>query len=141
MQSLLDTFFIDVNIYFPVLHRPSFERAIAEGEHLRDESFGSVVLLVCALGSRFSYDPRVYVEGQHTPQAAGWEWFNQVQQTMKVINMDPPTVYDLQMAYVSGYLRHRAHKYLMQVCPPARIHVFVWPGFATVVLAHFGHRP
>ncbi|EKM61282.1 uncharacterized protein PHACADRAFT_247779 [Phanerochaete carnosa HHB-10118-sp] len=102
LHSLLATFFTDMNVYFPVLHRPTFERAIAEELHLRDEGFGSVLLLVCALGARSSKDPRVYADGKHNPQAAGWEWFNQVQQTMKVINMEPPSLYDLQAAYLAS---------------------------------------
>lgn len=104
MQSLFDTFFRAVNFYFPLLHRPTFTDSVADGLHLRDEGFGSVVLLVCALGARFSHDPRVYTDGRWNPQAAGWQWFNQVQATMKVINMDPPRLYDLQIAFVSPHL-------------------------------------
>ena len=101
MQSLLRTYFDDVNPYFPLLHRPTFESGLAEGLHLRDEGFASTVLLVCALGARYSNDPRTFIDGQRKPQAQGWQWFNQVQATMRVINMEPPRLYDLQMAYVS----------------------------------------
>lgn len=101
MQSLMGTYFVQTNPYFSLLHRPTFEKQVAEGLHFKDEGFGSVVLLVCALGARFSDDPRVFTDGRHNPQAAGWQWFNQVMMTMKVINLDPPQLYDLQMSFVS----------------------------------------
>lgn len=48
----------------PLLHRPTFERAIKEGLHLQDPKFGANVLLVCANGARFCDDPRVLSEGE-----------------------------------------------------------------------------
>jgi hypothetical protein len=42
-----------------LLHRPTFEKEIAEGLHKRNATFGAVVLVVCAIGSRYSDDPRV----------------------------------------------------------------------------------
>ncbi|GJE87560.1 fungal-specific transcription factor domain-containing protein [Phanerochaete sordida] len=106
IHSLASTFFAEVNIYWPLLHRPTFERSLKEELHLRDEGFGALLLLVCALGARYSKDPRVYVNGKHNPQAAGLEWFNQVQRTMKVINMDPPRIYDLQAAFLASSFLH-----------------------------------
>jgi hypothetical protein len=35
MNQLIDLYFIHQNIYLPLLHRPTFERGIAEGLHLR----------------------------------------------------------------------------------------------------------
>ena len=103
LQSLMKTYFNEVAPYFPLIHRPTFENQIAEGLHRRDEGFGSTALLVCALGARFSNDPRVYTDGRFDPQAAGWQYFNQVMATMRVINLDPPRVYDLQTAFVSSH--------------------------------------
>ena len=62
MDSLIELYFSLYNIYTPVLHRPLFLAAIAEGLHVRDQDFGSVVLLACALGARFSNDPRVLLD-------------------------------------------------------------------------------
>ncbi|KAJ6482780.1 fungal-specific transcription factor domain-containing protein [Mycena sanguinolenta] len=37
MNQLIELYFIRQNVYFPLLHRPTFEREIAEGLHLRSE--------------------------------------------------------------------------------------------------------
>ncbi|KAJ7849906.1 fungal-specific transcription factor domain-containing protein, partial [Mycena leptocephala] len=58
------------NIYLPLLHRPTFERGLAEGLHLRDDGFAATVLVVCAIGSRWSMDPRATAAGL----TCGWEF-------------------------------------------------------------------
>ncbi|KAF8226986.1 hypothetical protein L208DRAFT_1406132 [Tricholoma matsutake] len=95
LYSLLDLYFNHFNLTLPLLHRPTFERSIAEGLHLTDSRFGSVVLLVCALGSRFSHDPRVLLDGISTYHSAGWKWFEQVQKVKRTFVI-PPNLYDLQ---------------------------------------------
>ncbi|KZV68284.1 hypothetical protein PENSPDRAFT_610193 [Peniophora sp. CONT] len=77
MDELIGRYFSDINILMPVLHRPTFEEGMRSSLHLRDRMFGSLVLLVCALGSRFSDDPRVLVAGDNTWLSAGWKWFTQ----------------------------------------------------------------
>ncbi|KAI6098340.1 fungal-specific transcription factor domain-containing protein, partial [Pisolithus croceorrhizus] len=51
--ALVDLYFAHMNHLLPLT--PSL--------HLRDHAFGSVYLLVCANGSRYSDDPRVFLEG------------------------------------------------------------------------------
>ena len=77
MNDLIGRYFNNVNIIMPVLHRPTFDEDVRSSLHLRDRMFGSVVLLVCALGSRFSYDPRVLVASDKTWLSAGWPYFSQ----------------------------------------------------------------
>lgn len=77
MDDLIGRYFSDINILLPVLHRPTFEQDMRSSLHLRDRMFGSLVLLICALGSRFSDDPRVLVAGDQTWLSAGWKWFTQ----------------------------------------------------------------
>jgi hypothetical protein len=67
----------NANTFSPLFHRPTFECSISEGLHLRDPSFGGVVLLVCAIGSRYVDDPRVKQPGE-SHASAGWRWFAQV---------------------------------------------------------------
>ncbi|KAJ7660423.1 fungal-specific transcription factor domain-containing protein, partial [Mycena rosella] len=90
MISLISLYFNNINDFFPLLHRPTFERAHATSLHLRDDGFGGTLLLVCALGARYSDDPRV--RQQHHP--AGMEWFAQVQLFQALSSQ--PTLYDLQ---------------------------------------------
>jgi hypothetical protein len=85
----------------PLLHRPTFEQGVASGLHLRDSSFGGLVLLICAIGSRFSNDPRVFLEGAGSTLSSGWKWFQQVR-VMKKNVLIPPTLYDVQYCCVSS---------------------------------------
>ncbi|KAJ7115077.1 fungal-specific transcription factor domain-containing protein [Mycena crocata] len=74
LASLIALYFTHKNLYHPLLHRPSFERAVREGRHERDAAFGAVVLLVCAIGSRWSEDARVLVpdSSELVPDSSEW---------------------------------------------------------------------
>jgi hypothetical protein len=52
ITCLLDLYFTNVHPTLPILHRPSFERSVAEGLHLVDMEFGSVCLPAIILASR-----------------------------------------------------------------------------------------
>ncbi len=67
--------------------------------HHNDIGFGSVVMLVCALGARWSEDPRVYMDGM-SKHSCGWKWFDQVQIHRKSV-LGPPRLYDLQIYAVN----------------------------------------
>ncbi|KAJ6479497.1 fungal-specific transcription factor domain-containing protein [Mycena vitilis] len=94
LSSLIDLYFVHKNVYFPLLHRPSFERSVADGLHLREPAFGTVLLLVCAMGSRFSDDPRVCPPGTE-PLKCGWEFFDQVPFQLGHL-FEKPSVWHLQ---------------------------------------------
>ncbi|KAF9063838.1 hypothetical protein BDP27DRAFT_1334504 [Rhodocollybia butyracea] len=65
-----------VHYNYPLLHRPTFEKSIAAGLHTYDRHFGEAVLAVCALASRYSNDPRVFMHGSQL--SAGFMWMQQV---------------------------------------------------------------
>ncbi|KAJ4474343.1 fungal-specific transcription factor domain-containing protein [Lentinula aciculospora] len=103
--DLIDLYFVHVHPYLPLLHRPTFIRAIADRLHTRDQGFGSVVLCVCAIASRYSKDPRNYVEGISSENSLGWPWYQQVSQ-VQAIDDEPPTLYQLQHCCLSAiYLK------------------------------------
>ncbi|KAG6886096.1 hypothetical protein C0992_004672 [Termitomyces sp. T32_za158] len=79
MMHLIDLYFTKVNLFWPLLHRPTFEKAVVAKIYLRDDGFASVLLLVCAVASRFSDDPRILLESVEDLTSAGWRWFQQVQ--------------------------------------------------------------
>ncbi|KAJ7151807.1 hypothetical protein C8R43DRAFT_950980 [Mycena crocata] len=85
-----------VNIFNFILHRPTFEKSIAEDLHLRDHKFGDIVLAVCALASKNSPDERVLLPGQGE-LCAGWKWFRQIQRPFSGHN-ERRTLYDLQIS-------------------------------------------
>ncbi|KAF8143483.1 fungal-specific transcription factor domain-containing protein [Mycena galopus ATCC 62051] len=92
LSALIDLYFVHQNLYRPILHRPSFERSVANGLHTRDQSFGTVVLLVCAIASRYSDDVRVR---QPEPLRRGWQFFDQIPPHSDHI-FQKPTIYHLQ---------------------------------------------
>ncbi|KAJ6522400.1 fungal-specific transcription factor domain-containing protein, partial [Mycena capillaripes] len=85
---LIELYFAHVNVYVPLLHRPTFQRGVEGGLHLRDDGFAAILLLVCAVASRWSDDPLITShsgpEGMGTQTAGagrlacGWGWFEQV---------------------------------------------------------------
>jgi hypothetical protein len=100
MHNLIDLYFSESNPFVPLLYRPAFDKAVAEGVHLRDDSFAVNLLLVCAIGSRYSNDPRILLDGQDGWDSSGWKWFQQVQ-LIRQNQLDVQSLYDLQFYCVS----------------------------------------
>uniref|UniRef100_A0A0W0F039 Zn(2)-C6 fungal-type domain-containing protein n=1 Tax=Moniliophthora roreri TaxID=221103 RepID=A0A0W0F039_MONRR len=101
MNDLVDLYFKNINIFIPLLHRPTFERDVAMKLHLKDDMFGAVLLLVCANGSRYSDDLRVLLDGVDSWTSCGWKWFDQVQAARTSL-VSPPSLYDLQFYSLSS---------------------------------------
>ncbi|KAL0581901.1 Gypsy retrotransposon integrase-like protein 1 [Marasmius crinis-equi] len=93
MHELIDLYFTQYNAHLPVLHRPTFERSVKQGEHLHDHEFGAVLLLVCALGARFTSDPRTVAEDEST-DSRGWKYVRQV--PLVKVPRGKPTLYEIQ---------------------------------------------
>ncbi|KAK7466198.1 Gypsy retrotransposon integrase-like protein 1 [Stygiomarasmius scandens] len=100
LHSLIDEYFINVNVFLPLLHRPTFERQVAEKLHFTNDMFATVVLLVCAVGSRYTDDRRVLLDGVDSWHSCGWKYFDQVQLVRKSL-LAPPSLYDLQFYCLS----------------------------------------
>ncbi|KAF8162154.1 fungal-specific transcription factor domain-containing protein, partial [Mycena galopus ATCC 62051] len=108
LSTLVDLYFQHVNIYNPLLHRPTFERELADNLHLRDDKFGAIVLTMCAAASRFSDDPRVFDPTK--PLTCGWNFFSQLSRQIEHLYA-PPTLYDLQryclsIQFLEGAAQH-----------------------------------
>ncbi|KAL0576125.1 Gypsy retrotransposon integrase-like protein 1 [Marasmius crinis-equi] len=88
LSLLMGHFFDDYHTMFPLLHRPIFEKHVANRRHLADARFGLLLLSVCAIGSRYvdANDPRVLAEGALDPSESGtskkhslgWKWYRQI---------------------------------------------------------------
>jgi hypothetical protein len=100
MARLVGSYFSEYNIIFPLLHRPIFERALRAKLYLSDGGFARVLLLVCAVGSRYVDDPRVLLDNG-ARHSAGWKWFEQAQ-IAKFHLLVAPTLYDMQAHCVSA---------------------------------------
>ncbi|KAG7098328.1 hypothetical protein E1B28_000289 [Marasmius oreades] len=106
MTSLVNLYFSKVNPFLPILHAPIFESSVRQNLHLRDEHFAATLLLVCALGSRFSDDPRVLTASEQY-LSSGWKWYDQVQ-TFRRSSFDPSSLYELQYHCLATLYVHGA---------------------------------
>ncbi|KAK7006183.1 fungal-trans domain-containing protein [Favolaschia claudopus] len=93
IDSLLGHYRSRIHPILPILHYPSFTRSVAEGLHLTDPDFGSTLLAALAVASRYSNDPRVFVD-RDVSLSAGWMFARQIQITPKLFQ---PTIYEVQM--------------------------------------------
>ncbi|KAG7446295.1 uncharacterized protein BT62DRAFT_931742 [Guyanagaster necrorhizus] len=91
---LVDIYFKTINPVLPILHRPTFDKNLVEGLHLRDHNFGAALLLVLAIASRYSNDPRVYSD-PNAKLSSGWKFFEQVRIVKNAI-YESPSLYELQ---------------------------------------------
>ncbi|KAK7461118.1 Gypsy retrotransposon integrase-like protein 1 [Stygiomarasmius scandens] len=78
LLSLVDLYFQNVNFITPFLHRPTFDRLIASNAHMHQYDFGALLLAVCAMGSRYSDDPRVFADDSNSELSIGWRYMGQV---------------------------------------------------------------
>jgi hypothetical protein len=99
LPQLVNLYFTYINPFMPLLHRPTFEKSIADDLHHRDVQFAMVTLLVCAIGVRFSEDPRIPPNFEE-PSSPGYVWFYQAQD-MRRFALLKPSLYDLQGYCVS----------------------------------------
>ncbi|KAJ7486084.1 fungal-specific transcription factor domain-containing protein [Mycena galericulata] len=91
IDSLLELYFTNVHPTLPILHRPSFERSVAEGLYLTDTKFGAALLAVLAIASRYSDDPRVLVDAN--THSSGWKFVAQIQIVPRFFD---PSIYEVQ---------------------------------------------
>ncbi|KAE9399356.1 hypothetical protein BT96DRAFT_690864 [Gymnopus androsaceus JB14] len=96
MADLVDLYFIYFNQVMPIVHRPVFIKSLAEGLHHRDRCFGGLLLVMCAVGARFSNDPRVFEENTTSEQSIGWKYIRQTQPLNRSF-VEPASIYDIQM--------------------------------------------
>ncbi|KAJ7066641.1 fungal-specific transcription factor domain-containing protein [Mycena amicta] len=94
-ETLIQFYFANINLLLPLLHRPTFDRNVAAGLHLTNDGFAATYLLVCALGSRYSEDKRVLLDGTDDWHSCGWRWFEQLQLVRDPLGA-PVSLYDLQ---------------------------------------------
>ncbi|KAJ7175685.1 fungal-specific transcription factor domain-containing protein [Mycena filopes] len=100
IASLVQLYFINIHPTLPVLHRPSFEQSVADGLFLVDHDFGGLLLSVLAVASRYSDDPRVFVDGDRS-LSSGWKFANQIQ-IQFVRQQFEPSIYEVQMCCLMG---------------------------------------
>ncbi|KAJ7495878.1 putative fungal-specific transcription factor [Mycena galericulata] len=123
LPVLVTLYFEEVNPFFPVLHRPTFDRKVADKLYLVDFRFGATLLMVCCLGARHSDDSRVILEGQTTRHSAGWRWYSQVRVRVTLENLlHKPDLYELQTIALSTL-------YLLVLSPPTTTAAWNQVGF------------
>ncbi|KAK0192186.1 fungal-specific transcription factor domain-containing protein [Armillaria mellea] len=94
IMNLVAIYFETINPILPILHRSTFTEDITNGLHLRDEGFGATLLLVLAVASRYSDDPRVLADPS-SRLSAGWRFIVQAPIFKKAV-LAPPSLYEIQ---------------------------------------------
>ncbi|KAG7098621.1 hypothetical protein E1B28_000543 [Marasmius oreades] len=81
--TLFDLYFHHINILFPLIHKPTFERQWKGRLHERNIWFACLTMSIFALGSRWCQDVRVLPESEQVKPAetidwtlAGWDYFS-----------------------------------------------------------------
>ncbi|KAK0217367.1 fungal-specific transcription factor domain-containing protein [Armillaria nabsnona] len=100
LADLVELYFTHFHPYMPILHEPNFRHSVVSGQHHVDHRFGAVLLLVCAVASRASNDPRVFLEGM-SEHSSGWRWFVQTREMPRAL-FDMPSLHDLQFCSLSA---------------------------------------
>ncbi|KAF7368555.1 Zn(2)-C6 fungal-type domain-containing protein [Mycena venus] len=105
MSSLVSLYFSNINVFLPLLHRPTFEASLNQQLHLHDRAFGTTLLLVCALGS-------LCLDGEsaatnHDRENLAWRWYNQVELCGHSLRQIP-SLYDIQAYCLAVQFLHTA---------------------------------
>nr|GAT42655.1 predicted protein [Mycena chlorophos] len=100
LHSLMGLYWFHCHPFIPLLHRATFEKAVADRLHLRNSRFGATVLLVCALASRYSNDPRVILHGTNSELSCGWKWAGQIRLVRQSFTTTP-SLYDVQICVLA----------------------------------------
>ncbi|KAJ7346276.1 transcription factor domain-containing protein, partial [Mycena albidolilacea] len=90
--SLISLYFSNVNSFIPVLHHGLFEDMFSQQLHKNDLGFGTILLLVCALGSLYLTDPTV---SNLDRSNLAWACYNQVELCGQALSQ-LPTLCDIQ---------------------------------------------
>ncbi|CAE7182368.1 unnamed protein product [Rhizoctonia solani] len=114
-ESLVDLFFTHVSPHIPIIHEPTLRVQILSGLHTRDYSFARLMLAICALGARWSKDPRVLHDSEREaveagdPDAprlsAGVKYFNQIRLLRRSMPK-PAVLFDIQTYVFCALLVH-----------------------------------
>ncbi|KAM0756192.1 hypothetical protein T439DRAFT_22919 [Meredithblackwellia eburnea MCA 4105] len=107
-DKLVDAYFKEVHLMWPILHRATFELELRNGTADRIPSFRRLVFSVLALGCRFVTDPRIPVpesaklgDEEQTAHTRGFLYFLAASSTITESNLAhvvPPDLCDVQAA-------------------------------------------
>lgn len=119
METLFGLFFRNFIPFLPIIHEPTFRAQYADGLQKRNTGFAVVVLLVCAIASRYCDDPRVCLKDGGSP-SAGWKYFVQVKDLKRSLHA-PATLSDLQTYAVCTICLRIFTDALLTYCAAGRI--------------------
>jgi hypothetical protein len=79
LNLLVEIYFFRHNNFWPLFHRPTFNKSVVDGLHAVNPEFAKIVLCICAVASQWSDDRRVLDNNQSNARhSAGWKWYDQV---------------------------------------------------------------
>ncbi|KAG8965448.1 hypothetical protein FRC03_000516 [Tulasnella sp. 419] len=107
-RSLVALFFDNFIPQFPLFDRTTYFSGMDKEEYKGNVKDASLYLLICAIGSKWSNDPRVCVPtemsgGRLDFLSSGWKFFIQVCTLPPPSPLRAPTLKDLQIAALSSF--------------------------------------
>ncbi|KAH7103993.1 fungal-specific transcription factor domain-containing protein [Auriculariales sp. MPI-PUGE-AT-0066] len=100
VTKLVTSYFDNFNIYYPILHRPLFEKQLSDPQDSRDQYFVALLLVVCALGDTFLL--RRDTRTTKLTMPAGWQYFEQIEPFLRVHTPRIPRLLDIQIYILSA---------------------------------------
>ncbi|KAG8933375.1 hypothetical protein FRC02_012051 [Tulasnella sp. 418] len=107
-RSLIELFFDNFIPQYPIVDKTSCLESFFKEKYKSDPSEAALYLLICAVGSKWSSDPRVCVspelsEGKIDFLSSGWKYFNQICSLPPPSPFRPPKLQDLQVAALGAF--------------------------------------
>lgn len=108
LYSLINIYFDRVNFFLPLINKDVFMDNLKHKKY--DRHFGGLLLLVLAVASRFSDDPRVLSSNSDAYLQPGERFFNSCMTKTHCKIMEAPKIEDIQMmVLVQAYIKYTAH--------------------------------
>lgn len=98
LDNLIELFFKNVNDYFPLLHKVTFTTQLLYRK--LDKSFAGVVMLVCAIASKFSDNPST-LSPTYDKLFAGRQFYLKYKSKCRRNHVCAPSLNDIQSMIVS----------------------------------------
>ncbi|VDB96007.1 unnamed protein product [Peniophora sp. CBMAI 1063] len=96
MQTLVNGYFTSHEPSILLFHEPTFRHNMNMGLHFRDPACAAIILLICALMSRYSDDPRVLSSGSGSWYSVGYTWYLQAKDYYTP-SKSAPSLHDVQL--------------------------------------------
>lgn len=102
LDKLVELYFEHVNCYFPLLHKGTITQELQYRK--LDRSFAGVIMLICAIASKFSDDPSI-LSAENDNISAGHKFYKTYKLKCRRNQLAAPSLNDIQTQIVSQSIK------------------------------------